>query len=178
MTNSQAISDSVCSSHFLGPNTLCDHKQPTAHGLTVSFLNGLTIRSTHTALLSFPNMPHATRQAHLFTALKHKALLSIGQLCDHGFKAIFNNTTVQLANANTTITGTRYLSNGIYFIDLQQLADPVPQPLHLHAYNAHKMTTKVDVVQYLHRAAFSLVFSTWTQAIDSGFFATWPWPGT
>ena len=36
------------------------------------------------------------------------------------------------------------------------------------------MTTKADLVQYLHRAAFSLVVSTWTQAIDSGLFATWP----
>ena len=36
------------------------------------------------------------------------------------------------------------------------------------------MMTESDLVQYLHRAAFSLVVSTWTQAIDSGFFATWP----
>ena len=111
-------------------------------------------------------MPHAARQAHLFPALKHKALLSIGQLCDHGFKAIFNDTTVQLANANTTITGTRDLFNGLYFIDLRQHAGPVVQTLHAHASNAHKMTTKADLVQYLHRAAFSLVVSTCTQAID------------
>ena len=115
MTNSHAIADSGCTSHFLGPNTPCNHKQPTAHGLTVSLLNGQTIRSTHTDLLPFPKIHHAARQSHVFPALKHKALLSIGQLCDHGFKDIFNDTTVHLANADITITGTRDLSNGIYF---------------------------------------------------------------
>ena len=126
------------------------------------------------ALLPFPKIPHSTRHAHVFPALKHKALLSISQLWDHGLKSIFNDTTVQLDNANTTITGTCDLSNGLYFIDLRRPADPVPQPLHLHASNTHEMTTKADLVQYLHRASFSLVVSTWTQAIDSGFFATWP----
>ena len=36
------------------------------------------------------------------------------------------------------------------------------------------MTMKADLVQYLHRAIINPVVSTWTQAIDSGFFSTWP----
>ena len=78
--------------------------------------------------MPFPKTPHAARQAHMFPALKHKAILTIGQLCEHRFKAIFNNTMVQLSNADTTITGTRDLSNDLYFIYLLQPADPVPQP--------------------------------------------------
>ena len=42
----------------------------------------------------------------------------------------------------------------------------------MHASNANETTTKADLVQYLHRAAFSPLVSTWTQAINSGFFAT------
>ena len=61
MTNSHAIDDSVFTRHFLETNTLCNHKQPTAYGLAVSLPNGQTIRSTHTALLSLPQMPHAAR---------------------------------------------------------------------------------------------------------------------
>ena len=110
----------------------------------------------------------------MLPALNHTALLSIGQLCEHGFKAISNNTTVQLANADITITGTRDLSNDLYFIDLRRPTEPSPQPLNSHASNAHKMTTKAELVQYLHRASFSLLVSTWTQAIDSGFSTTWP----
>jgi hypothetical protein len=36
------------------------------------------------------------------------------------------------------------------------------------------MKTLADLVQYFHRACFSPVIKTWTQAIDAGFFATWP----
>ena len=36
------------------------------------------------------------------------------------------------------------------------------------------MTTLRDLVIYLHRACFSPVTSTWTAAIDEGYFATWP----
>ena len=36
------------------------------------------------------------------------------------------------------------------------------------------MRTKADLVQYLHRCAFSPVVHTWTKAIGAGFFATWP----
>ena len=129
MTNSHAIADSGCTRHLLGPNTPCNQKQPTAHGLTASLPNDQTIRSTHTPILTFPKMPHAARQAHVFRALKHKALLSIGKLCDHRFKTIFNNTTVHLANADTTITGTHDLSNGYYLIDLRQPIDPFREPL-------------------------------------------------
>ena len=36
------------------------------------------------------------------------------------------------------------------------------------------MTTQADLVQFLHHAAFIPVTSTWTQAIDVGYFTTWP----
>jgi hypothetical protein len=36
------------------------------------------------------------------------------------------------------------------------------------------MTTKQDLILYLHRAAFSPVVSNWTKAINAGFFTTWP----
>ena len=36
------------------------------------------------------------------------------------------------------------------------------------------MKTKAELFQYLHRCAFSSVVHTWTKAIDTGHFATWP----
>ena len=35
------------------------------------------------------------------------------------------------------------------------------------------MKTKAELVQYLHRCAFSPVVHTWIKAIDAGCFATW-----
>ena len=36
------------------------------------------------------------------------------------------------------------------------------------------MTTKADLVQYLHHSNFSPMVSTWTEVIDSELFDTWP----
>ena len=36
------------------------------------------------------------------------------------------------------------------------------------------MTTIKDLIMYLHRACFSPTISTWVQAIDAGYFVTWP----
>ena len=36
------------------------------------------------------------------------------------------------------------------------------------------MSTKSDLVHYLHRAAFSPVISTWTKAINAVYYTTWP----
>ena len=36
------------------------------------------------------------------------------------------------------------------------------------------MTTNAELVQYLHRCAFSPVVHTWTKAINAGYFAIWP----
>ena len=36
------------------------------------------------------------------------------------------------------------------------------------------MRTKIDLVHYLHRCAFSPAVTTWTKAIYSGYFTTWP----
>ena len=36
------------------------------------------------------------------------------------------------------------------------------------------MKTLEDLVIYLHRACFSPMVSTWTKAINTGYFTTWP----
>ena len=49
----------------------------------------------------------------------------------------------------------------------------VAKSLHPFACSAYEMKNKADLVQYLHRCAFSPVVHTWTKAIDVGYFATW-----
>ena len=36
------------------------------------------------------------------------------------------------------------------------------------------MSSKADLIQYMHRFTFIPVVITWTQAIDAGYFSTWP----
>ena len=83
-----------------------------------------------------------------------------------------------MVKQDITITGERDTSNGLYYIDLAPCSQPtVRNTLSVHtayAHSAYKMSNKVDLVRYLHRAAFSPVISTWAKDIDAGYYTTWP----
>jgi hypothetical protein len=52
---------------------------------------------------------------------------------------------------------------------------PAQHPTYQHyANSAYEQKTKVQLIEFLHRACFSPTLSTWTQAIEKNFFATWP----
>ena len=123
-------------------------------------------------MLPFPQLPLAARRAHFFLALQNKALLSIEQFCDRKFTAVSREGQVKLRYDDTTITGQREPSTGIYYIDLPEPPPSAPQALHPVACSTYEMKTKADLVQYLHRRTFSPVVHTWTKATDAGYFAT------
>ena len=100
------------------------------------------MQSTHTALLSFPQLPLAARRAHVFPSLQNKALLSIGQICNSNFTAVFHDGQVRLRNEYTTITGQRDPSTGLYYIDLPEPPPVDPQSLHPFACSAKKLGPK------------------------------------
>jgi hypothetical protein len=185
--HTRAIVNSECTSHFLGSNSPSSNKVATPNGLSVGLPNGATMRSTHTALLPFPEMSLAARQSTVFPALGNRALLSIGQFCDDGFDVNFTSSDVRISKNDTLISGQRDSRDGLYYIDLAStdaVHSRVPRPISTPslptlsiksaALNAYAMTTKRDLILYLHRAAFSPVVSTWTEAINAGFFTTWP----
>ena len=135
------------------------------------------MRSTHNALLPYPQLSTSVRSAAVFPTLHNKALVSVGQFCDDGFKVIFTAEQVRLTKDDLTIIGSRNKSDGLYYIKLtpDAVTNPVRSPSpNSAAFNVYTMQTKRDLVQYLHRAAFSPVISTWTAAIDAGHFSTWP----
>jgi hypothetical protein len=77
--------------------------------------------------------------------------------------------------------GTRNPIKGLWTVDLsnntKSLArnPPTALPLRLPFFNSAQNKKKLpDLVQYIHRASFSPVIKTWTQAINAGFFTTWP----
>ena len=81
--------------------------------------NGETMVETHMALLPFTQPPLAARKCDVFPALQ-QPLLSLVQFCDAGFKATLDSETAHLTKNNIpTLSGTRYHSNGLYFILLQ-----------------------------------------------------------
>ena len=125
----KAIANSGCSSHFLSATAPCNRKQATLYGLTVGLPNGTAMKSTHTALLPFPQLPLAARQSTIFPSLGNWSLLSIGQFCDSGFQH------VHLIKDNVTILGHCAKTDGLYYIDLSSsissspLSPPAPIPM-------------------------------------------------
>jgi hypothetical protein len=129
---SSAIADTGCSGHYLMMNSSCSNAKPTKNGVNVLLPDGGTMRATHTAELPIKALPYAAQQAHLFPALSSGALLSIGQLCDHGCQAIFNASTVNIIkNHKLILQGQRNLTNGMWVIQLPAHngdVPPVPAP--------------------------------------------------
>ena len=109
-----AIVDSGCTSHFLGPSTPCTNKSSASNGILVGLPNGSSIQASHTDLLPFPQPPIGARQSNVLPALGKRNLISIVQLYDHGFSAIFTAKDVILTGPNTKLTGTRNTDNGLY----------------------------------------------------------------
>ena len=54
--------------------------------------NDAIIQSTHTGELPIPHLPPEARKTHLFPSLGDTSLISIGQLCDAGCRAVFTAT--------------------------------------------------------------------------------------
>ena len=139
--------------------------------------------ATHTALLPnnglLPPLSAVARRAHVFPTMSNHPLLSIGQFCDDGYDATFTSDAVLLSKDGQTFTiGTRNHVNGLWTVDLSAPSSIRPLDASSISFplvnSVHTMKTLPDLVIYFHRACFSPVIKTWTQAIDAGFFTTWP----
>jgi hypothetical protein len=140
--------------------------------------------ASHNAELDLQHLPiqlpsHA-RQASVQPDLK-KSLVSLGQLCDHGcdYVLLDKHYASVIKDGITSVIGLRDPSNGMWLVDLEPSGSPTPLPdLHPtyqhYAHSAYEQKTKVQLIDFLHRACFSPPISTWTQAIEKNFFATWP----
>jgi len=77
-------------------------------GIKVLCPNHQFLTSTHTADLTYPNLPPSAKSSHLFRQLASGSLLSIGQLCDADCQAYFDaSRMIILYNNKIVLTGTR-----------------------------------------------------------------------
>ena len=130
--------------------------------------NGNHIQSSGTTNIPWPNLPNTATKAHILPELNPHSLVSIGVLCDHNCTATFDKHAVTIHRHNQPIlTGPR-LPNGLWTLPL-----PQDRTKH-HAYTLFTPQTQQQLVQWLHAAAFSPSPSTFLDAIQRNFFATWP----
>ena len=150
--------------------TPCTDVQPALTPVIVHLPDGSTMTSTHTCSINLPGLPLAARKAHLFPALADHALLSVGQLCDHGCNVTFTSNDVTIAlHQKTLFTGTR-AANGLWAVTLSHQNHCAKAA----AIISPPSTNTSELLQYLHACCFSPRKATWLNAIRNGHFTTWP----
>ena len=142
----------------------------TPHGPQVHLPNNTILQPSHKGNLSLNDSQTGMNiNAYVLPGMTNESLLSIGQLCDNGYKAIFTKDNLKIKQGhNTIITGNRNLHDGLWDI-------PFPnQNTSKVNYVVTKDKTKYELAKYLHACAFSPSLHTFQQAISNGNFITWP----
>lgn len=112
--------------------------------------------------------------------LAANALLSVGVLCDNGCHALFTATQVIITLQGVVIMIGHRKAPGLWYVDLDNITSTtttIKEPPQQQTETANAIIdakTQADLMQYLHAAAFSPSTSTFTQAIEKGFFISWP----
>ena len=193
-----AAVDSAASGHYLpadfdGGN----HKTDTASSI-VHTANGGTMKSVATD--SFVLSGDVDGEKHECTKFIEVTLplVSVGKLCVQGFTIIFDANFVRIfRNGSLVARGYRDTARNLYLITVTaQLArvlrklprvvasaaitskppslGALPTAATRCAYNAYQLRVLPQLIQYLHGAAGFIPKATWIEAINAGFYATWP----
>ena len=99
-------------------------------------------------------------------------------MCDDGCIALFDKDRVSIIKDNAVIcTGIRDRTTGLWLVDLLNPTGPVlpgPNILQYAANSAIAKETIGERIAFLHACAGSPVISTFCDAIDAGYYTTWP----
>jgi hypothetical protein len=164
-------------------NYLCpDAPHETTHNnlptVTVGEPGGGFLRSTGSCNLTCPKALPAAKSSHILPGI-HTSLVSVGKFCDANCFAVFTQDKVHIYNSNEAtqklldnleqkheiaLNGERDQTNGLWWTSLQK--QQVNSML--------KTTTIEEQMQFLHAAAGYPVPSTWIQAIQKGYYISWP----
>jgi hypothetical protein len=167
------IVDSGCTGHFLLVNAPCLNKVESRTPLTVRLPNGATMESSRTADLDIPELNASVSKAHVSPGVANHSLLSVGQLCDEGYKVTFKQDTVTICNSGNSqiLSGPRDVNTGLWGINLKQTNKHIPDPI---ANNVYELRNTGALVHHLHKALFSPTKSAMLQAVKDGHLITWP----
>ena len=173
-----AVVDTGTKGHYLTLDSQCSNQKKAVYPLPVQMSNGEVIKSTHTSLLSNPDLTLKVRQAHLFPGLT-KALLSIGKLCKHVCESTVNNKSVHIKNKQSEkiiMRETRDARTNLYILRLTQqkkLMMESTTPDEYFAGSTYECKSKSTLVEYHHSSCWSPTHSGWGKAITRKFFTSW-----
>jgi hypothetical protein len=80
------------------------------------------MESSHASELNIPKLNAAASIAHVFPGMANHSLLSVGQLCNEGYKVTFGNASVTICDPQEfqILSGARDLDTGLWRINLRK----------------------------------------------------------
>ncbi len=137
--------------------------------------------STHTCNLDIDLLPEEATEVHIVLDLAHTSLISICQLCDNGCTVTYDKHACKVYCINNLVwLGTCKPKTGLWVLLLQPNKPPTKSTQSNHnvtqyyANSAYTITSKAELIKFLHQCAFSLTTSTWIKAINNNQFPTCP----
>ena len=163
--------DSGASRHYLRSEDrrVLVNIRPLLNGPHVILPDQSTIQAKESGQLPLPHVSTHAKEAKVFQDLKSSSLLSLGQLCDDGCKAILDKEKVTVTKGkNIVLKGVRNPRDGLWDVSL-----PVPDTMQMNII-IEKNKSKKELAQYLHACCYSPSISTLIRAIKNNHLATWP----
>jgi hypothetical protein len=86
------------------------------------------MESSHTAELDIPELNTAASKAHVFPGMANHSLLSVGKLCDEGYKVTFKQAAVTICDSGNSqiLSGPRDLNTSLWRINFKQTDNHKP----------------------------------------------------
>ena len=122
--------------------------------------------STHECEIDNPKLPQAARAAHIGPGLAHKSLVSIKMLIDAGCKVTYDTKHVKVFyKGNVVWKGAKEALTRLWVLPLTQKGKKFQQRTHNTdnhtANNAYQMTSKEELIRYLHQCLLSSKINTY-----------------
>ena len=193
-TSTRMIADSGCSNHYVMLKTPIINKQVATTPIKVLQPNGTSMISTHTCDLPLASLTPTACRGHIIPALTSGALLSLGQLCDDNCHVILKKHTIKIYKGEKLIlAGDRDFTTGMWIVNIPHspippLIHPSPRsttlppdsesdilriPFQVEPSVPH-LCNSVYEQKTLQDVAKSPVPQTFIDAINAGFFTSWP----
>ena len=90
------ILDSGATSHFLVTKAPITNITPARNPLNVKLTDGTCVSSTHTCILTLPQLPTRAREGHIIPGLVSHSLMSVVKLCNAGCQVLFTKVGCQV----------------------------------------------------------------------------------
>ena len=100
-----------CSSHTMRADALLTAINPSAPIQTIGTPTGAIMKSSAAASFPILNLPKNACKAHMYPDIKYKSLMSVDQICDEGYAAVFTKDKAHIVKTDdVTTTGPVHVS--------------------------------------------------------------------